>query len=129
MSLAERGQVAVLTLLIDEVPAAFDVHVVSGGVAHAILGRFHPSMADHSPGHLLLRAGVDWAVTAGLTAIDLQLGADRYKTLWATGGYDTVDLVVAGTGALGPARRVIEATEAAHRLRRGLVGVVGRRAP
>ncbi len=117
-SLAERNQVALLTLLIDDQPAAFDVHVLTNATsAAAILGRFHPEHAGVSPGHLLLRSGVDWAIEQGLDQIDLQLGNDPYKTSWANDGYDTVEVVMAGSGRATLARASIDSVELAFHLR------------
>jgi CelD/BcsL family acetyltransferase involved in cellulose biosynthesis len=124
-SLAERGQVAFLVLRIDGAAAAFDVLVRNGRTAYAILGRMHPDAASWSPGHLLLRAGIDWALASGLDRIDLQLGADQYKTSWSTGSYDTFEVVVSEPRSLLGARLLLGGVESAHRLRRGVVELVG----
>lgn len=117
-ALAERSQVAVLTLLIDGEPASFDVYIVNGAVGSTILGRYHPRHADSSPGHLLLRAAVDWGVDQGLDELDLQLGADRYKTSWATGSRDTFEGVIAAPRTAVVAGPVLHGVESAHALRR-----------
>ena len=116
--LADRDQVAFLTLLIDGEAAAFDVHVrINATAAAAILGRFHPTHASISPGHLLLRSGVDWAIDAGLDRLDLQLGDDAYKTSWANDGYDTVEAILAPPGRALVARASMQGIEFAHRFR------------
>lgn len=124
-ALARRRQVAFLTLRIDGSPAAFDVYVVCGTVAAAVLGRYHPEMAEWSPGHLLLRAGVDWAGKAGMAVIDLQLGSDRYKTAWSTGSTDTFTVMMGTPGRLAAARPLLVTVESAHRFR----AAVGRLRP
>lgn len=114
--LARRSQVAFLTLFIGGEPAAFDVYVVNGTVGSAILGRFHPVHRKSSPGHLLLRAAVDWAITTGLSELDLQLGSDQYKTRWATRSDDTFEAVVSEPRLARAAPLVLSGVETAHRL-------------
>ena len=92
-SAANTDRLAVIVAHLDDQPIAFDVHVKSGSVANAWLGRFDPMAAEWSPGHLLLRAGVEWAISAGLATVDLQLGADEYKQRWADGAYDTLRVI------------------------------------
>ncbi len=109
---ARRGHLALLVAEIDGEPAAFDIHLGIGNTASAWLGRHHPDVAPRSPGHLLLRAGVDWATAAGYDRFDLQLGADQYKMRWASGSYDTVSVIAARTSArLSRARGTIAAVE------------------
>lgn len=116
--LSRRGQVAFLTLAIDGRPAAFDVYVLSGDVAFAILGRFDPELGAWSPGHLGLEAGVNWAIGRGLVRLDLQLGTDPYKLAWSTGSYDTIEVVAAQAGRLALARATLATVDRLHRLRR-----------
>ena len=92
---ANRGDLTVLIGYLDDRPVVFDLYIRTGGVAHAWLGRYDPFARDLSPGHLLLRAGVDWAATEGITTIDLQLGTDSYKRRWADDGYDTFRIAAA----------------------------------
>ena len=90
----------------------------SGSVANAWLGRFDPDAAEWSPGHLLLRAGVDWAMSAGVATIDLQLGADEYKRRWADDAYDTVRVIAAPDPArLRSGRLALGAIDAAFDVR------------
>jgi CelD/BcsL family acetyltransferase involved in cellulose biosynthesis len=115
---ARRGRLALIIARIDGRPVAFDVHVTSGSVANAWLGRFDPAAAEWSPGHLLLRSGIEWALSAGMATIDLQLGADEYKRRWATGSYDTLRVVAAADPArLRASRAALGLAGAAHQLR------------
>jgi CelD/BcsL family acetyltransferase involved in cellulose biosynthesis len=115
--LASRGQLTIAVASVDGAPAAFDVYVVSGSTAYAILGRFRPSDAAYSPGQLLTRAGIDWAIGMGLDTIDLQLGAELYKLRWSTDTYDTVKVVAGPPATTRRLRATIAALEGAHRLR------------
>lgn len=121
--LAKLQQVAFLTLLVDGEPAAFDVYVISPTEVSAIVGRYRPSMAEWSPGHLLLRAGVDWAISTGVDTLDLQLGSDRYKTLWSTHSLDTFSVNVSPPALMGLARTAVAGVESAYKLR----SIVGKR--
>ena len=119
--LAEHGRAAVLVGAIDGRPAAFDVYVTSGDRAHAVLGRYDPAAAAHAPGQQLMAAGIDWAVERGVASIDLQLGDDLYKRRWATGGYDTLDAVIARDARnVRRARLTMASAELAHRGRRAV---------
>jgi CelD/BcsL family acetyltransferase involved in cellulose biosynthesis len=115
--LAVRDQTTLLTLLIDDEPAAFDLYVRVGTVAYAILGRFHPSHANISPGHLLLRSAIDEFAGSDTEQIDLQLGGDEYKTRWATSSADTVEAVIAPAGTVRRHRSLVTALEVTHRWR------------
>jgi CelD/BcsL family acetyltransferase involved in cellulose biosynthesis len=116
-ALAERGQVAVLTLEINGEPAAFDVYVLVGSVAYAILGRYDPCGADFSPGLLLMDRGVQWAADSGIGRIDWQLGADPYKLRWATSSYDTFNIVAGNPVRTKAARSLLTAFDVAYDLK------------
>lgn len=119
---ARTGHLALLVAEIDGRPAAFDVHVGVGATASAWLGRYDPDLAARSPGHILLRAGVDWAAARGFDRLDLQLGADQYKMRWATGTYDTVGVTAARSpGGLARASATIAAAEAGFTARAALL--------
>ncbi len=125
--LAVEGQVAITTLSIGGERAAFDVYVLSGSTAFAILGRFDPNLRDHSPGQLLTERGVQWAIDAGYTTIDLQLGGDLYKQRWSTASYDTLDVVAATTAhRLARGRATLGAVEAAYGVKQQLNKAVKR---
>lgn len=124
--LADHQRVALLTLLVDGAPAAFDVYVRHRDVASAVLGRYHPRFADVAPGHLLLRGGVDWAIDAGVATIDLQLGADHYKTTWSNGSVDTFEVLIGPSGRLGAAAAAVRSVEEVHRLRGRILDRVAR---
>jgi CelD/BcsL family acetyltransferase involved in cellulose biosynthesis len=125
--LAAEGQVAITTLTIKGRRAAFDVYVLSGSTAYAILGRFDPDLRDHSPGQLLTERGVQWAIDAGYTTIDLQLGGDLYKQRWSTGSYDTLDVVAATNGhRVARARATLGAVETAYSVKQQLNQAVNR---
>ncbi len=120
-SAAEAGNLAVLVARLDDTPIAFDLHVRNGTVARAWLGRFDPAAAEWSPGHLLLRAGLDWAIGAGVETLDLQLGSDLYKRRWATSSYDTVRVVGATHGSrLASGRTMLGFAQTAHGVRQQL---------
>jgi CelD/BcsL family acetyltransferase involved in cellulose biosynthesis len=116
-ALADRDQVAVLTLDINGEPAAFDVYVLVGTVAYAILGRYDPRCADFSPGLLLMDRGVQWAVDQGIRRIDWQLGADPYKLRWSTDTYDTFNIMAGHPARTRAARPVLSVAEVAYDLK------------
>ncbi len=116
--LAEANQLTIAVAELDGEPVAFDVYVVAGTTASAILGRFDPEQGEISPGQLLTGAGIDWGIEQGLERLDLQLGGSLYKRRWATGAYDTVRVLAsdpstfvradAGIRALGQIRSGVD---------------------
>ena len=122
--LQELSAVGCLTVLVGTVndqPAAFDLYVVVGGVAYAILGRIDPDMQQYSPGHLLLRAGIDWAINSDHHVLDLQIGNDEYKLRWSSDTYDTVSVIAAPPRRFRTTRSALQAIEAAHSARSALL--------
>ncbi len=116
-ALAAVDAVSITTMAIDGEPAAFDVFVHNGGTASAVLGRMDPSLAEFSPGQLLLRYGIDQAITNGDRVVDLQLGDDLYKRRWADDVYDTVHLRSAITRNFTLADGVLRGVDAGFVLR------------
>ena len=115
---ARAGHLALLVADIDGEPAAFDLHLGIGSTASVWLGRHHPAAAAHSPGHLLLRAGVDWATAAGFDRLDLQLGGDEYKMRWAFETYDTIGVTAAASPrALARLTTTVAAVDTGFRVR------------
>lgn len=115
--MATRNQATILTLVVDDEPVAFDLHVHVGTVTYAILGRFDPSHAEISPGHLLLRAAVDRFAGTGIDHLDLQLGGDEYKTRWAGTTADTVEIEISSPDSMARHRALVTALEWTHRRR------------
>lgn len=114
-----RGRLAVIVAFLDDHPIGFDVYVTSGSVVNAWLGRFDPVAAEWSPGHLLLRAGVEWVLDSGVATIDLQLGGDEYKLRWADGAYDTLGVIGATSeGRLRLGRAALGAIDGGYDVRR-----------
>ncbi len=116
-SMAQRGLASIATMWIDGEVAAFDVFLRTGTEMHAVLGRFDPAVAEYSPGQLLLRYGVQNAIEAETTLIDLQLGDDLYKRRWSTGTYDTVHVRSAPARTFTLADGVLKGVDAAFGLR------------
>ncbi len=88
----DTGTMVVLVGYLDDRPVCFDLAFRFQDTLSAWVGRFDPSAAAYSPGHLLQRAGLAWAKEHGITTVDLLLGDDAYKRRWATGGYDTLEV-------------------------------------
>lgn len=118
--LSERGQLAVIVIMIDDRPATLDLYIRSGTIGYSILGRYHPDAAAYSPGHIGLEAGMNWAISAGLDRVDLQLGADPYKLAWSTHSHDTVQITAAAPNRLLAAQRLLHSIDIAHRSRQQL---------
>lgn len=116
-ALAAVDAVSITTMAIDGDLAAFDVFVHNGGTASAVLGRMDPSLAEFSPGQLLLRYGVDEAIAARERVVDLQLGDDLYKRRWADDAYDTVHVRAATTRNFTLADGVLRGVDAGFALR------------
>lgn len=101
---------------IDGCPVSFDLGLLSGGRLEIWLGRYAPAWARFSPGHLSMRAVINYAAEAGVREIDLGLGDDPYKRLWCPERYTTVRVTAAsspaamslGAGVLSARRRLWE---------------------
>ncbi|WP_170285926.1 GNAT family N-acetyltransferase [Nocardioides rubriscoriae] len=87
------GGVVVHVGYLDERPVCFDLLFRCDDRLYAWVGRYAPWASTYSPGHLLQRAGLDWAARHGVRSVDLLLGDDAYKRRWANGGYDTLEVV------------------------------------
>ena len=74
--------------------------LLAGGGAHAMwLNRFDPAFARFSPGHLTLRAALEDGFETGAHELDLLIGPNRYKNLWATETYRTFTVRAASSSA------------------------------
>ncbi len=125
--LGANGQAAILSLDIDGAPAAFDVFVMNGSTAYAILGCFEPELSRYSPGQLLTQHGCQWALESGYSRIDLQLGADEYKLRWsANESYDTLGVVATAAGQMERTQLALKAIEVAHTAKQKISDLQGR---
>lgn len=111
---ARRGQLAVFIARLDDRPVACDIDFVVGRRLGVWYGRFDPSVAELSPGHLLLRRQVRWALEHRLGIVDLLVGEHEYKMRWATGTYPTVHVVGGSRLALALGRPALELRHRLH---------------
>lgn len=114
---SRRGQLVAVVLRLGDRPVAFHVAIVTGRVASAWLARYDPVAADVAPGHVMLRAVVDWAAGLGLDGVDLQLGDDPYKLRWSSGTYDTLGVTAAQPSVLPMARSALATVDVLRRVR------------
>lgn len=111
---ATAGRLRLYLARVDGRPVSFDVGFTGRGRLELWLGRFDPSDAALSPGHLSLEHILRTDEARSLGTVDLGLGDDDYKLLWTDDGVETTDLLGArGRWRQRAARTVVE--RAAHR--------------
>lgn len=95
----------------DDQPVSFDLVLLADHTMHSWITRFDPATASHSPGHLLRSAIMDRAVADGRRRVDLLLGEGVHKRLWATGDYDTLEVMSGAPASLALATSALRAAE------------------
>jgi CelD/BcsL family acetyltransferase involved in cellulose biosynthesis len=111
---ARRNQLAVFIARLGTRAVACDIDIVVGRRLGVWYGRFDPSVAELSPGHLLLRRQVRWALDHRLATVDLLVGEHEYKLRWATSSYPTVHVVGGSRLALALGRPALAARDRLH---------------
>jgi CelD/BcsL family acetyltransferase involved in cellulose biosynthesis len=124
---AAEGRAAAFVLRADGEPVGLHVVLTAGATAYAWLARADPAVAELAPGHLMLRAVVDWAIANGCDTVDLQLGDDPYKLRWSSSAYDTLGVVAAPPARLAAARSLLAGVDGVFRARAAAGRVAQRR--
>ncbi len=117
----ERQQAVVAMVRIDGRVVAFDISLRAGRQLFGYIRRHDPVARAYSPGHLLMRAGVEDAIGRGIEVFDLGLGADPYKLRWANDHYDAVVVTGGRTGSGGVAASAVAGLDGLFELRRKLL--------
>jgi CelD/BcsL family acetyltransferase involved in cellulose biosynthesis len=94
---AASGNVLVARLTLDGKLLAASVSFLSNNRLYYDFGSFDLRWAKYSPGSLLLRETIRWAVDNGVEVFDFAPGADHYKTKWSDGEVTVSDYLVACT--------------------------------
>jgi len=94
---AATGHVLVGRLTLDGKLLAASVSFLSNNRLYYDYGSFDLRWAKYSPGSLLLRETIRWAVDNGIEVFDFAPGADHYKTKWSEGEVTVSDYLVACT--------------------------------
>jgi CelD/BcsL family acetyltransferase involved in cellulose biosynthesis len=128
---AGRGWFRLSFLRVDGRPVAFHYSLQAHGVLYALKIGYAQDMADHSPGKVLLAAEIERAFADGCRRFDFAGSAADYKTRWATGSRDLLELSVFPPTPLGHAARWValgraRATPAAKRVHDRLPGARAR---
>ena len=111
-SAAAVGDVHLFVGRVGGEPSAYAVLLRDGGGLAMWLNRHDPAFADVAPGHLLLHEMVRHGCGHGVTHLDLLIGDDRYKRLWANDRYQTLTVTAAlGRRELALAERQAAAVE------------------
>jgi CelD/BcsL family acetyltransferase involved in cellulose biosynthesis len=113
-----RGEALVITGCADDHPVCFDIVLTTPTTWSWWVGRFEPTAASVSPGHLLLRAGLLLAAGRGVSRIDLLLGDAEYKRRWTTGSYSTHDVMSGRRVAVAAVSTFVRCAELRRRLPR-----------
>jgi CelD/BcsL family acetyltransferase involved in cellulose biosynthesis len=115
---ADRGQLVAFVGRLDERAVAFDLALRVGDTLCDWVGRYRPSVASLSVGHLMCREIVGWALAQDIARLDLLLGDHDYKRRWTNSHYDTIDVDGARPGWSAPARWLLQGVRAVHPLQR-----------
>jgi len=94
---AAAGHVLVGRLTLDDKLLAASVSFLSNNRLYYDYGSFDLRWAKYSPGSLLLRETIRWAVDNGIQVFDFAPGADHYKTKWSDGDVGITDYFIACT--------------------------------
>jgi CelD/BcsL family acetyltransferase involved in cellulose biosynthesis len=97
---AAAGHTLVSRLSVNGQLIAASVNFLSNRRMYYDYGSFDLRWAKYSPGSLLLRETIRWAVDNGVETIDLARGTDHYKLKWSDGEVPVSDYMIART-ALG----------------------------
>jgi CelD/BcsL family acetyltransferase involved in cellulose biosynthesis len=82
---AKAGHALVARLSVNDQLIAADVSLLSGNRMYSDYGSFDLEWGKYSPGSLLLRETIKWAVDNGVEIFDLARGPDDYKVKWSDG--------------------------------------------
>jgi len=116
MHSARAGDLSLFVSHIGDEPAAYALTLRDGNGIAMWLNRHDPRFADFAPGHMLLQEMARHACATGLDHLDLLIGDARYKRLWATERYRTLDVTAAtNMPKLVAARRQAMGIEGARR--------------
>lgn len=116
---AASEQLVVTVVAINGDPVAFLISFMGERTLAAWVARIDPSSLDLAPGHLMLRATVQWAIENRIASIDLQIGADAYKLRWSTTTVETVVAIAARHGMLASTQAAVHGVERAFAWRAG----------
>lgn len=94
---AAAGHTLVSRLSVNDQLIAASVNFLSNGRMYYDYGSFDLRWAKYSPGSLLLRETIRWAVDNGVETIDLARGTDHYKLKWSDGEVPVSDYMIART--------------------------------
>ncbi|MDH3232367.1 MAG: GNAT family N-acetyltransferase [Alphaproteobacteria bacterium] len=82
---AKAGHALVSRLSVNDELIAADVSLLAGNRLYSDYGSFDLGWGKYSPGSLLLRETIKWAVDNGVEIFDLARGPDDYKIKWSSG--------------------------------------------
>jgi CelD/BcsL family acetyltransferase involved in cellulose biosynthesis len=105
---AARGWLRLSFLRLDGRPIAFHYSLQAHGVLYALKIGYADDMSRFSPGKVLLAAEIERAFTEGLRRFDFAGSPAPYKTQWATGHRDLLEIASFPGTPLGLAGRVAE---------------------
>lgn len=81
----QSGNTLIARLTLDGTVIAADVSLISNGRLYSDIGSFDLKWGKYSPGSLLIREEIKWALDNGVKAFDFARGPDEYKFKWASG--------------------------------------------
>ena len=95
---ADAGHTLVSRLSVNDQLIAASVNFLSNNRLYYDYGSFDLRWAKYSPGSLLLRETIRWAVENGVEIVDLARGTDHYKLKWSDGEVPVSDYYIPLTG-------------------------------
>jgi CelD/BcsL family acetyltransferase involved in cellulose biosynthesis len=81
--------------------AAVEFNLRDGAEVHSWLAAYAPAFRNIAPGMMLLEQAIDHYARSGVAALDLGVGSDQYKTLYANASTDIVEATCVASGLRG----------------------------